>query len=538
MGSRWFASFHFLSGAWQIQGLLFVVGVFFAFALLVGYRTCFATFICWALAVSLNVRNPYISAGGDVLLRAILFWLMFLPSGGTFSVDRAWASSDARIPKRVLSGATIAYAVQIVLLYWVSVLGKSGVEWRDGSAVYFALSIDYLSTPLGHWMLQLPPIMLKLATWGVRFYEAIGPMLLFFPWFIGSIRTFVVFGFIALHAGFLTTLLIGIFPLVGIVSILFFLPSWFWDNFLPTIATVLRKPIKIYYDKDCGFCWRTVQLLKTFVLSRESQIISVQSGPETELGRSRCNSWRVVDGNGREYSHFQGVVAIMRATPLTRCLMPLFGCVVILKCEERLYRFVGEHRSGSSTQPTTYIPRVDLNVHLSTCGNIAVTLFSLYVIAWNIFGLPQFPYKLSDRFRSIGELAGLDQNWDMFAPFPAKDNGWYVIPGRLQNGMEVDLFRSGGAPDWRKPKYISLEFKNHRWRKFMELVRKRPPLAASYAGYLCRDWNRSHSGGVSLKDLEIVYMLEWTRRDFAYFEPRKLSIFKFQCPPGTRQPAV
>lgn len=54
--------------------------------------------------------------------------------------------------------------------------------------------------------------------------------------------------------------------------------------------------------------------------------------------------------------------------------------------------------------------------------------------------------------------------------------------------------------------------KNHRWRKFFELLNKRNFLAPGYAGYLCRNWNRSHSGSDRLREVEIVFMVEWTRR--------------------------
>ena len=35
----------------------------------------------------------------------------------------------------------------------------------------------------------------------------------------------------------------------------------------------------------------------------------------------------------------------------------------------------------------------------------------------------------------------------MFAPYPLKDDGWYVMPGVLFSGDEVDLW-GGGSPVW------------------------------------------------------------------------------------------
>lgn len=45
--------------------------------------------------------------------------------------------------------------------------------------------------------------------------------------------------------------------------------------------------------------------------------------------------------------------------------------------------------------------------------------------------------------RPLMMLLGLNQKWDMFAPRPVVEDGWYVIDGTLRNGRHVDLFRNG-----------------------------------------------------------------------------------------------
>jgi hypothetical protein len=141
-------------------------------------------------------------------------------------------------------------------------------------------------------------------------------------------------------------------------------------------------------------------------------------------------------------------------------------------------------------------------LRLSAGASALAVIMMAYMLVWNLANVNSAKIKIPARVRSVGNLVGLDQNWEMFAPFPAKDDGWYVIPGQL---------------------------KNHRWRKFFELLNKRSYLATGYASYLCRNWNRSHSGAEALQELEIVFMLEWTRPNFEYFEPRKISLLKYQC---------
>jgi hypothetical protein len=37
-----------------------------------------------------------------------------------------------------------------------------------------------------------------------------------------------------------------------------------------------------------------------------------------------------------------------------------------------------------------------------------------------------------------------------------------VIPGKLKNGAEVDLFRGGSPVSWEKPDVVSAEYPDHR----------------------------------------------------------------------------
>lgn len=51
---------------------------------------------------------------------------------------------------------------------------------------------------------------------------------------------------------------------------------------------------------------------------------------------------------------------------------------------------------------------------------------------------------------------------------PLRDDGWFVIPAKLANGKEVDLFKPGGGPiSYEKPTFVSRTFKDHRWRRYL-----------------------------------------------------------------------
>jgi predicted DCC family thiol-disulfide oxidoreductase YuxK len=530
LDSRWLASLFFLSGAWQVEFFLFLAAGILGVMLLIGYRTRLATIGCWIFLTSLDVRNPYVAQGGDMLLRIAVFWSMFLPLGARFSVDSAWNHQQGNASKHVFSVGTVAYTAQIVAMYWFSVLAKSGVEWwREGGAVYYALSIDYMVTPLGSLVLQLPSIILKFATWSVLSFEACGPLLLLSPWFTGPLRTFAVFGFVALHCAFLLTLFVGVFPLIGIVSVLFFLPPWFWDNLVPKLKPSSQVALTVYYNLECRLCWKIVQLLKTFLLSSQMKILPAQSSATIQAAAGCDKLWTVVDESGRRSFGYQGLIALVQSSMLFAWLGPILRLSVIEKVGNRVFNYAMKPQLHSCwTGQNTSIP-LPIKLQPSTGVSFVTMILMVYTIAWNIANLPNSPIELSERLRSVGNLVGLHQSWELFAPFPAKDDGWYVIPGLLGDGRQLDLFRGGAELDWRKPKYIALTIKNNRWRKFLEALRRKEPLRTAYAGYLCREWNRRHSGSEAVQALDIIYMLEWTKPNFEHSEPRRMRILKYHC---------
>ena len=228
--NRWQVSLNLMSGELYVQALLFDVAALAALALLVGYRTRLMTVIVWVLVLSIQARNPLVLNSGDTLLRMLLFWGIFLPLGAHWSVDRALKAAPSRLSMRFLSLATVGLLMQIAFVYWFTAILKSGEEWRvDGTALYYALSIEEWGTPIGAYLYQFPTL-LKVLTFATIGLEAFGPFLLFCPFFTGPVRTGAILVFMSLHFGIWLTMPIGIFSWVAAFCMICLLPSWFWDN--------------------------------------------------------------------------------------------------------------------------------------------------------------------------------------------------------------------------------------------------------------------------------------------------------------------
>ncbi len=233
MQHQW--SLHMMSGDWWEQAFLFCVAAFFAIWMLIGYRTRLAAFVSWLLLMSLDGRNPDILNSGDILLRCMLLWSLFLPMGARFSIDSLFTKSIPALPRRVLSTASVALLLQLCMMYWFSSACKmKSIDdmlspWTHGySAVYYALNCDAYTSRIGLWLRQFPTTM-QFLTVSSLWLEIVGPMLAFMPWQTRWFRGGVVGVFIAFHICLGMVLTIGLFPIICIVSWFAFIPSEFWE---------------------------------------------------------------------------------------------------------------------------------------------------------------------------------------------------------------------------------------------------------------------------------------------------------------------
>jgi hypothetical protein len=228
---RW--SLHALSGGFAWQAALFAIAAVFAVLLLVGYWTRLATIVSWALLISLHNRTPLVTTGGDMLLRMLLFWGMFLPLAARWSVDavtgRRRAEGLPLLPPQVfVSIATAAVLLQVAMMYLFSGLHKWNDIWLDGEALVRVFRNEMWSRPLGRALLDYPELLRGL-TWGTLALELIGPVLLFVPWRTAQVRTIVALVLLLGHLFVELTMSVGMFSYVAAAGLVLFLPPFIWD---------------------------------------------------------------------------------------------------------------------------------------------------------------------------------------------------------------------------------------------------------------------------------------------------------------------
>jgi len=262
-------SIHMMNGEPYFQGILFLINALFALFLIVGFKSRIALFVCWIFLHSLHVRNSMITTGGDIVLRMMMFWAIFLPIGKMWSVDSflnkrsqsnpLFSSDDEAETNQTnyqyFSLATVAFLVQMLSIYFFSVFCKTGDTWLNGEAVYYALMLDQYNTPLGRWLSQFGWLTTGL-TYFTLILEKYGLLLFFVPYKWQWFRLLGVALFTSLHVGFIFTLHLGLFPWICIFA---------WVALWPPLVWNLLAKINILKQLTDKFSHFASQILEKFI---------------------------------------------------------------------------------------------------------------------------------------------------------------------------------------------------------------------------------------------------------------------------------
>ncbi len=525
-------SIHALSGSPLIQGILFLVAGLAAIAMLIGYHSRVAVIVSWVLLISLHNRNPLLIFAADDVLRAVMFWAMFLPLGAAYSVDRAMNTATRPVPLQIFSGATVALMVQQCFIYIFSAVFKTTNAdwWPNGTAVYYSLSYDQYVTALGSFLLTLGPL-LTVFTFVTLVVEWIGPLLLWSPIKNDLCRLVAIAIFISLHAGFGLTLNLGIFPFLSISTWLAFIPPSFWESLSRRVYTPPRKGLRIYYDADCGFCKKVVHLIRMLLVLPNTPLATAQSIPEINEAMEKQNSWVIVDWQGQHHYKFEGIAYVVSLSPVFGWFAPVLRWKPIMMPGTRLYEWIASNRrkAGYMTRPFKFNP-----LHVKTPGWLSVIAFLLIMltVVWNLRSIVNHRSfidspapvvsvvrrvtnsRTAQRLDWLSQVTRLDQSWSIFAPGPPRDDGWHVVVGAPEGDAgnnEIDVLRPNAALSFDKPSLSDRArfYKNMQWRTlYINLNRNvGQKVLPSYGKYLCR---YSANAGAPLKAFQVYFMDERT----------------------------
>jgi hypothetical protein len=306
----------------------FWVFLLFAVLLTVGFLSRFSSVIVFLCVTSIFRRNPHIIHGGDTLLRATGFLLMFAPTDAALSIDRLWriwrGKEGADIqPCRPWAQRMIQ--IQTALLYVSTFSWKMlGSDWRDGTALYY-------TTRLAQFQRFPTPalengILLKLATWSALFVEfAVGVLV-----WIRKLRYWVLLAGVCLHLSIEYSMNIVLFQWIIMAGYVTFIDpadlSRAWGWLRRRVAGRLGNPVDVLYDGSSVRSARLANVLRAIdIFGRlrfvERHSLEVRTTWPALSGR-RGETSVLIGANGSLLEGFSGLVAISRLVPLLWWLAP------------------------------------------------------------------------------------------------------------------------------------------------------------------------------------------------------------------------
>ena len=468
-GSPWLWSLYWLSDGTLLPVLLEALRFAASVALFFGIRSRPAAFLLFALLASVAARNPLPLQGGDTVLVVMTFFAAFLPLGERFSLARLWFGAPA--PPLYRSAATAGYAVQVLLVFFMAGILKTGEAWwRDGTAVSMAVHLEAYATETArlwrHWD-GLARALTGLVFW----LECLAPLLALAPAFWP--RTVGVAALVALEIGIFLSIEAGLFPLVSLVSLVPLTPP----RAVEAIARRLRRPedtrgaeLVLFYDGPCRFCAFASRFLLALARVRGAAVREAQSDPVAAEILERGFEWSVAEraALGREDGYRRGwdaVRFVVGRSPrpwLARLLPgPAAGA--------RLYAWIGRNRGRFGTAGRLAFGRGDRPGWHGEAGRFAAAFALTVVLAWNAATYPALRDRVDLRplVEPLAASLNLVQYWNMFAPAPPAADGWHALPALSRDGGRVDLL-SGRPVSLEPPLDGPDRYGGYRWRKTIE----------------------------------------------------------------------
>lgn len=214
------------SDAWVIVFFWFYVA--FAFCLTIGFCTRYSAALVALGLISMQHHFPCNYNAGDTLMRLSAIFLSFSPAGDALSLDVLIKKGKGEpMAQLVVPWAQRMLQIQIVILYfqtfWVKIMAQ---DWLNGTAVYYAVRVDYLMRfPIPFIFDNL--LICKLLAWYTLFVEfAMWSLIWFKP-----CRYYVLTAAVFLHLGIDWSLNIPVFEWLMLASFINFiepsdLKSW------------------------------------------------------------------------------------------------------------------------------------------------------------------------------------------------------------------------------------------------------------------------------------------------------------------------
>ena len=415
--SPWVWSLYWLSHAPALPYLLEALRLLATVALLLGIRSRLSAFVLFVALASVAARNPVLLQGGDKVLIVMTFFASFLPLGQRFSLSALWFG---QMPDhRYLSAATGAYAVQVLLVWFMAGALKTGEAWwADGTAISMALHLEAFASEFArlwrHWDWLLRPL-----TFFVFWLELLAPLLVLVP--MVTVRSLGLLALVALEFGIWLNLEVGLFPLISVVSLIPLVPCQIVDRIVgwrQERASDKGSELTLFVDANCQFCAFACRLLLAFSGIRGASVRIAQSDTIASSTLEQECSWSVTDraAPGAYSKGMEAVLFVLKRSP-----RPWLAHLVPPGTRgERVYGWIRRYRGAlGKAGRLAFGTRPDPGRH-APVGHAVAVIAIISTVAWNAASYPTIRDWADVRSWIMPVMGTLNiaQYWDMFAPQP------------------------------------------------------------------------------------------------------------------------
>jgi hypothetical protein len=201
--------------------ILYTLVIVQAVCLVLGLYGKFQAACLFVLLASFHHRNNAWCDAEDTLMRLACFFMIFMPLDARWSVRNVFSSARHHCHQACESWPLRLFQLQMAVIYLsTGILKFQGVDWRDGTAVYYSLNlVQYHRFPLPEFMMH-SLLFSQISTWAVLALELALPFMLF----IQRLRLPAIVSGILLHLSIDYALNLFLFEWAMIIGLLSFLP--------------------------------------------------------------------------------------------------------------------------------------------------------------------------------------------------------------------------------------------------------------------------------------------------------------------------
>ena len=198
---------------------------------------------------------------------------------------------------------------------------------------------------------------------------------------------------------------------VGLIGLVALMPAAVFDSLSRRARKTHRGDLRIYYDRDCGFCRKICLIFRTFLVLGDTPVKPAQDNPEAFAIMEEHNTWVVYDFDGSSFIRWHAVLLLLRRSLLFGPLGVVLTAIRMGEWCDWLYGAIASTRGWWSKVSAVLLPYRPVRASRGVWTDLLLAGWFGLVLAFNLW--PDFAAHVSTIPAANSLTAGLaaDQFW-------------------------------------------------------------------------------------------------------------------------------